>query len=423
MVRKLVRQATRSPFIRNAAVLTAGSFAAQMIPLLMLPLFARMFAASTFGIQALLQAGMVLIVPLATGCYELAIPTPKEEGEARALATLAVRLTLAVSLLTLLVIALLRARIVALLHIPEIGGWVFAYPAIVLGTALTSVANYWLLRDGRYGLQSVNKLALAIATSVVTLGCGLLHWPGGLLVGFVAGILLAAAFSLMQARRRGLRLGHPKHLGALAKRYGHYPFFGSIPTAINNIAMQLPLLIITATYSLSVAGHYAVARNTLAGGVALIALCIGQVVLKHVSVLVHDGRPVWPDFRRIALWLALFAACLTAGIYVVAPWFLRVYLGSAWADSATIMRTLAFTSFFWLMGPTLSLGVVAIQKIRVVAAWQVAYGVIELGLFFFVHLPFGQFLWRVVAFEVVSYGLYTVLMIVTIYRYDRSRAT
>ena len=423
MVKHLIRQAYQSRFIRNVTVLTAGTFVAQLIPLLILPVFTRMYSAELFGIQAILQFGLMLMIPLATGYFDWAIPTPRQETRARGMATIALFLSVIISALTLLIVFFAKDWIITLLQIPEIGNWIYAYPVIVLGASLMSVSNYWLLRLGRYGLQSVNKLVLAVSTAVITLACGLLDVPYGLLIGFVGGIVIDALWAMAIACRTGFSLTRaaPRYFFRMVRKYGHFPMYGSLPTAMSNLASHIPLLVITATYSLAVAGHYAVARNILFGGVSLISVCIGQVVLKHVADLVQRGERAWPDFRRITLWLFLCAFLLMAGVYVIGPWFFTLYLGTDWSASADITRILAFNTFFWLMGPTLSLAVIAVHKIRSVALWQIIYGVMQLGLLLFIHLPFEQFLWRIVAFEVTAYALYTVIMILAMRRFDHEQ--
>lgn len=424
MVTQLFRQAYRSKFMRNVTVLTTGSFLAQLIPLLMLPVFARMFTAEVFGIQGILQLGIVILVPLATGYYDWAIPTPRQQGHARGLATISITLAVILSILFGIIIALLRRPIIEILHIPEIGHWIFVYPVIVLATSLSSIANYWLLREGKFGLQSLNKVVLASSTALVTLIYGWKHVGDGLLIGFVAGLVITAIWGLMQAVRKGFYLTRDEPISyflRMVRQYGHFPMFGSIPTVINNTAAQLPMLIITANYSLAVAGHFTVTRGILVGGVLLFSTCIGQAILKHTADLAQNNKRVWPFFFKITLGLAAFSFCLMAGTYIIGPWFFRLYLGSGWEDSAEMTRMLAFCTFFWLMGPALSSAVIAVHRIKAVALWQVSYGLLQPLLLLFTHLPFHQFIWLVVAFESGAYALYTAIMIFTIWRFDQQQ--
>jgi hypothetical protein len=74
---------------------------------------------------------------------------------------------------------------------------------------------------------------------------------GGLLVGFVGGALVGAIWGMAQAWRDGLRIDWqfpPRYFGTTLVEYREFPLFGSIPSAINNLAAQVPLLVITATF-------------------------------------------------------------------------------------------------------------------------------------------------------------------------------
>lgn len=416
-MKALLKQAAQSPFLRSVTVLTTGSFIGLLIPLILLPVFTRIYSAELFGIQGILQAGMMILVPLATGYFDWAIPTPKQASDARALAALATLLTLLVSLLTLVIVFCIKDHLIAWLNIPEIGGWIFSYPLIALTVALANIANYWLLRAGKFGAQGTVKIVASVATAVLAYTAYLMEISDGLLVGFVGGFAVGALWGLVLMFRNGFHIVMPSL--ALARRYRHFPLFGSIPTAIYNLACQLPLLIITATYSLHLAGHYAVMRNILFVGVSLMALCVGQVLLKHIAGLTHDKKPVWPYFLRIAGWLCVFGLALMASVYIVGPWFFQLYLGAGWEDAAEITRALAIATFFWLIGPTLAQAAVAVHKIRAVAAWQILYGLAAPCLFLLADVPFETFLWRYVAFDVIAYSIYAVMMVITMHRYDR----
>ncbi len=412
----LFKQAYNSRFLRSATVLTAGSFAGLAIPLILLPVFTRIYSAELYGIQGILFVGMMALVPLATGYFDWAIPTPKKEKEARGLASLAAWLALAVSIVALNIIHFAKDSIIDLLRIPEIGAWIYAYPIIVFTVALANIANYWLLRTGAFGAQGGIKIVGALATAALAYGAHLLHIADGLLVGCVGGFIIAAIWGVAQMIRYGYT--HTPPVWERVKRYRHFPLYGSIPTALYNLAAQIPLLIITATYTLHTAGHYAVTRNILFVGVNLIALCVGQVLLKHIAELTHAKKRVWPYFIHLTGWLTAFGICLMVGVYVVGPWFFRIYLGAGWEDAASITRILAPATFFWLIGPTLSQAVIAVHKIKMVAMWQVMYGLAAPALFLFTALPYEQFLMRYVAFEVIAYTLFALMMIRTMRRFD-----
>lgn len=419
---QLFKQLYGSSFIRNATVLTTGSFIAQLIPLLFLPMLTRMYGPMIFGVQALLQTGAAFLAPLASGQYEWAIPTPRLKRRAQGIATVAIAMALMVCCITFFVILLLREPILDLFKIHAVGDWIYTYPFLALGVALMNVANYWLLRRGKFMIQSLNKLVAAVSTALIGVFAGLAGITDGLLIGFLGGLIIGAIWSQFQAHRHGLRLvTHEKrdYLVGIAKEYRQFPLYGGLPSAINNFAMQIPLLIIAASYSLDVTGHYAVARNILNGGVTLLAVCVGQVILKHMAERVAAGQRIWPEYCKILGGLIAFGLCMAAGVYVIGPKFFTLYLGEDWSESADITRIFSLNVVFWFVGITAAQVAVAIQKMRVIALWQVMYGTLACSLFLFSHLPFTAFLHHIVVLEIISYTLYTLFVTAVIWRHDR----
>ncbi len=418
----MIQRILQSSFIRAVAVLATGSIIAQAIPLLMLPAYARLYAPDMFALQALLMMGMTFMTPMATGFYEFALPSPKHPREARAIATVALGMALCVSLLSLVLIIILRETLEHWLNLGGLGYWMYAYPALILANACISVSNYWLLRAGQFKRQSMNRIALTAAAAIIAITLGAVHVSEGLLIGFVGGTLISAVWAQAQAYHAGLRAElhlPPGYFLRVMKRYREFPLFGGLPSSLNNLAAQVPLIILTAHYTLATTGHYAVARGLLSSGVGLVSLTIGQVLLKHFADRMHEGKPLWPYFKRISLGVSLVGLALSVGTYVLGPWFFRLYLGKDWQDGGDILRVLSFNLLFWLLGPATAMAAVAVKKLRMIALWQVLYLGIASSLWLFADLPFEQFMRRIVALEAVSYALYFVLMAITVRRYDQ----
>jgi O-antigen/teichoic acid export membrane protein len=425
-VKTLLERVLTSSLLRNITVLATGNIVAQFIPILMLPLFARIYAANMFGMQALLMVGVMFLVPLSTGFYEYAIPTPRSPRHARALATIAFMLSFAFNGLLLLLLLLFKQPISEIFRLQDLGDWIYAYPLLALSASVMSISNYWLLRKGKFYLQSVNKLCMAASTAAIVLAMGLAHIETGLTIGFAGGVSIGALYALWQARRQGLRFefsAQRMYFLRLMRKYAEFPVFGSLPSSVNNLAAQVPIIIITAHYSLSMTGHYAVARNLLNGGVSLLAVCIGQVILKRFSDLIHAGESLWRHYCIIAGWILLIGVLGTAATYFIGPWFFHLYLGSGWNDSAEIVRILSLNILFWLLGPSLALAAIAIKKLRAIALWQMLHGLMAFGLILFSNRPFDEFIWCAVLFEAFSYALYFIIMTVTVWRYDQARKT
>jgi len=425
-LKHLLKQGLRSSFLRQFAVLASGNVFAQIIPLVMLPIFTRMFDAHVFGIQALLLIGINFMVPVSTGFYEYAIPTPRSVRRAKALATIAFSLAAAINATVLLLLCLFHTSLSHLLGIEDIGYWIFAYPLVALSASLINISNYWMLRRGKFHLQSMNKICQATAVATIVLAMGLIHVPTGLMIGFVGGLTCAATFAMIQAYRQQLRFDFSAaraYYARLIRKYYEFPVFGSIPSSINNLAAQVPVIIITAHYSLVMTGHYSVIRNLINAAMSLIAVSFGQIIIKHFTEKIHLGERLWPYFIRITGVIIALGLIASVGTFLIGPWFFQLYLGDGWDDSVDLVRMISVCMVFWLAGPALAHAAIAINRLRVIALWQVMHGMMAFGLTWFGDLPFQDFVVRVVIYESISYSLYFLIMTIAVWRHDQRQKT
>lgn len=422
MLRRFVARAFASSFVRHTTLLASGTVAANLITLLTLPLFSRLYSPESFGLQALLIMGAMALGTLATGYYDWAIPTPKTKKQAKELATLAFILSVLLAVVTGVTLVVGGYPLLDALAIGKLGSWAYILPLLGIAFAAYNIGNYWLLRMGKMGSLTQIRFVLPATNAAVSLVLGLQGNAAGLLIGFISGMLASGACSLLLAQRHGLTFdfSHPRtHYAALASKFREFPLYGSIPATFMLIAGQIPLLVITRNYALHDAGHYAVVRALLYTGTLMIATACAQIVLKHIAEANRAGKTCWPHFRRMAGLIAVAGIGMGLALYVVSPIFFRMYLGESWADSAAIACLMAFAMPLWLLGVALAAAPIALKKLKPIALWQLGYGVAACYLFTLTHLTFMELVQRVIAFEMIAYATYIGISIVTMHRHGR----
>lgn len=419
---RLLTKAFASSFIRHTTLLASGTVAANLITLIMLPLFSRMYPPEAFGLQALLIMGTMALATLGTGYYDWAIPTPKTKKQARELATLSLALSIALTLLVALLLLIFGQQLLDALTIGSLKAWAYALPPLGLALAAYNISNYWLLRAGKMASLTQIRFILPVTNAVVALVLGRMGYESGFVIGFIVGVLACGAWGVWVAVRHGLTFdfSHPRvYYAALASKYREFPFYGSIPATLMLIAGQIPLLVITRAYALQEAGHYSVVRALLYSSTLVIATACAQVILKHIAEAKNANEKVWPHFVRMAGLLAAAATAMGAVLFLASPVFFRIYLGQAWGNSADIAQLMAFAVPLWLLGIALASAPIALKRLRGVALWQVCYGLAACYLFTLTDLPFMTLVSRVIAFEMIAYALYIAVSVATMYRHGR----
>lgn len=419
MIKRLASRVFASSFIRHASILASGTVAANLITLLMLPLFSRLFSQQSFGLQSLLILGTMVLGTLATGYYDWAIPTPKTKAQAARLATLALLLCVGLAALLLALLLCFGQPLLNALAIGPLQGWAWALPPLAATYGCYYIGNYWLLRAGHLRDLALIRFVLPVTNAVVSLVLGLKGVDTGLITGFIAGVLLSGVVSLLLARRAGLRFEFAAKLGTLAAEYKEFPLYGSIPAAAMMLAGQIPLLVITRGYTLDLTGQYAVVRNIIFNGTLMVATACGQVVLKHIAEHKNNGEAVWPHFRRMALQIGAVGVAVGAAIYLTSPLFFHLYLGEQWAGCIPIAQRMACVMPLWMLGIALATAPIGLRRLKPIAGWQLGYGMAACWLFTLTGLPFMAMVDRVMGFDAVAYGLYIAISMATIYRHGR----
>ncbi len=409
MIRRFVAKALASSFIRQSTILASGTVAANLITLLMLPLFTRLFTAEAFGLQALLILGTMALGTLGTGYYDWAIPTPKTKKQAKELATLALGLSVAVAIIGSALLLVFGQSLLDLLAMGSVHAWGYLLPWLGLSLACYNIGNYWLLRAGDMKHLTQIRFILPVTNAVVSFILGMQGHDAGLVIGFIAGVGVSGVWGLALAMRHGLAFdfSHPRtHYQALASKFREFPLFGSIPATAMLIAGQIPLLVITGAYALDFTGHYAVVRAIVFTGTLMVATACGQVILKHVADAKNRHDDVWAHFTRMFGLLAAIGIVGGVAVYFISPIFFRLYLGEAWGDAAQIAQYMAFALPLWLLGIALASAPIALKRLKLIAAWQVSYGLAACYLFTLTDLPFMVLVQKVILFEIVAYALY-----------------
>ncbi len=419
----ILQKLRRSGFLQGVTVLMGGTMLVQLVPLLALPVLSRLYSPETFAMLALVMMAASLTAPLSTGYYEQAIAHPRQPGRARMLASIAIWLAASSTLLVVAVLSFTWPLIMRYLTPTASPIWLVALPFALLGGSLGNIANYWLLRAGRHARQSSIRLVHALCNAGLAIALGLAHLPYGLLYAFMLAVSLAACWGMASAYRHGFRLqrlhGRRYALPAM-HHYREFPLFGSIPATFNNLALQLPLIAITANYTLAQTGHFSVTRNLLSGSIILASACIGQVLMKHLAARMHRREMLWPFFSKVLLGVGMLGALGGVAIYALGPWFFRLYLGAGWEDSGRILQQLAVSMPFMLLGASLAPALVVTRRLKIMARWQVFYAALSAGLFLCGGLLFGRFIWCVVGMECLAYGLYIPLIAWQIRRFDQA---
>lgn len=368
----------RSIAIRYKSVLSiaAGSAGGQLLGAAALPLLARFYTPSDFGVLAVITAYAVMLASVSTLRIELAIPLPADDEDARAI----VRLCFVVALVTFSAAVVVSVMIRPVLSI-ELLRWSWAIAPIALSMSLFTILNQYALRELRFGAVGRRSLIQSVVTATVQVGLGVVSLgPFGLLIGYASGYFFGAG-SLLPGS--GVLKGgaHPfSRLGAMLRRYRRFPLLLAPSGLLNVAGVQLPIVFMAWIYGGDVAGWLGMTQRVIGLPVTLIGTAMAQVYLAHIARRVRsDLNSALALFYRATRGLLVAAGLLLMVTLILAPTAFQFVLGSEWGQSGDYARALAFGMAAQLVASPLSQTLIALERAGTQFAWDASRAGLVLG--------------------------------------------
>jgi len=158
---------------KSVLILIGGTTIAQALNFLFSPIQTRLFSPEVFGELSVFGSITGIVGIIICLRYELAIVLPKDDDEGFALYKLALLFAAIVSGLAGIVFFLWHTQIYTSFNAATLSQYWYYVPVVLFLTGVIQASNYWLTRQRKFKVLSINKVAPVIATNVVSIGLGL----------------------------------------------------------------------------------------------------------------------------------------------------------------------------------------------------------------------------------------------------------
>ncbi|MBN1461178.1 MAG: oligosaccharide flippase family protein [Armatimonadetes bacterium] len=322
-----------------------GTGVSQALVLLAAPALSRLYDPAAFGVFSLFVAAVSVITPLVHMQYASAVVLPKEDRDAGALFFTGNAVVLAVSTLSLVVVAFGRGAIAELLNAPDLAWWLWWLPPVLLLTGMSEILSFWATRRKRFWSISSRYVARSVAQVAVQLLTGI--WrrgPGGLVAGTIVGQAVETMTLGVQVLRKDARVLagslHGGDMRRVASEYRMFPQYGAPATFLNGVSQSIPAFILSGFFGTSLVGLYGMTLRVIGYPVTFVKRSVRQALLQRVAEIEARGESNLPLFRKATLALVALAAPPTIAVVVVGPWLFSTILGDEWAQAGEYARWL-----------------------------------------------------------------------------------
>jgi len=347
----------QSSFGVDVFKLSAGTVISQTLAVIIAPILTHFYDPSAFGILAVFTSITAIITIISCLRYEFSIMLPESNEEAGNLLMGSILISIIVSFCTVLVVWLGNATITRLLNAPELGPYLWLIPPTVLlgGVSVGHPAlNYWTTRNKHFGWLSFARIfgvVFTIGFQIIAILLG--YATGGSLIlasvvggGLVSTLILGCQIGIFDGKFLIKSFSWRMMYQGL-KRHYKFPLFDSWAALLDAISSQLPTFFITALFSSSVTGFYALGNRVLNLPMTIIGSAIGQVFYQRAAEAKANGtlaQVVESTFYYLVM-LGMFPLLI---LTIVGKDLFVAVFGSRWSEAgvfAQILSLYLFVSF------------------------------------------------------------------------------
>jgi O-antigen/teichoic acid export membrane protein len=374
MLKAVKRVFFKEEFNRNVLTLVTGTGLAQIIPLAVTPIMARIYSPEQFGLFALFIAVASSLSVVATGRYELAIMLPRKDVDAANIAILSILINFVVSFLLLGGVWLFNAPISDALGNHSISTWLYFVPLAVLLNGIYLNLNYWSNRKRLYFLMANRRVIQSGGTAAVQLGLGVLRaGAGGLVIGSISGQALAAGMMARMVHRHSPQLWRgidKRKMRVLAQRYKNCPKLLVPAHTLGALSAQFPTIFINATFGLAASGFFMLAERAVGSPLSLVSGSISDVFRQQISQSYLAGKHCRREFLSALTKLSVIATPPFVVLLFFAPSLFALLFGEKWRVSGEYAQLMCPMFFLRFISNPLSVVAIIAQKNRYELLWQ-----------------------------------------------------
>jgi len=333
-----------------------------------MPILARLYAPSEFGIAATFASILGVLSIVACGRYEQAIVLPKSEKEAVNVLGLSVGIAL-VTTIAITVTVFILSQLGGSENETGLRNYIWWIPLATLGVGLSTSLRYWNIRTKNFNDMSLAAVGASVSGNGVklALAIGGQATAGSLIVSQVVSQLISVIILGWHTVRFQFRLIasglSPTGIFTALKRYKDFPKYSLWAGVLSGLSWQAPVILLGYFFSATVVGYYALGFKIIQLPMSLIGQAVGSVFLQEATIARERGalvRLIEQTFVKL-MTLSMYPMLL---LMVIGKDISSVAFGEIWQEAGLYTQILSPWALVWFVSSPLSglFGVLEKQK-------------------------------------------------------------
>ncbi len=386
--------------IANVASISFGTLAGQLISIISLPIYTRIFGAEVMGDWALISSISVIVNTFSDLGLSNAIMIEEDEDKNKKLFSMITLLVFVISFIVGILCLLYNLFFPTKLKMNGMFYCMFIFVQIFTSQQV-QISYTWLNRDKQYKILMLNPVINNLSSALISIILGMF---GFITYGYYVGIIMGQIATLIHMKRKLPRLILKVNISDYREIFFKYKEFiiYQMPTNIvTQLKNQAPVFLIKLFFGSEILGYYSVSMRVLKIPVTLLANAIGKVYYQTIAEMKRKGENIGNfTYRNVkrALSLAIFPMII---LLSCSDMVCQIFMGKEFIMAGNITRIVCFNSLFtFLMMATQGIAVVLHkQKISLISSVIQVIGYfigLYIGRYLFNNIYIGCFLMTIV---------------------------
>lgn len=368
-----IKSLQKNNFLKNVAVLSSGTAAAQLIPFAFMPILGRLYGPELYGIFGIYGSITSITQQIACFRYDYAIVVADSDDEAGGAFVLSVVLAILFSALMSLVMWPFIPSLGVALRLT--GGsehtlWMVPLTTFICG--LTTALNYYNVRFEKYKVISASGIIRNCVMVVAQIGLAFLgvgYW--GLIIGQFLSYFFGNLRMMMTLKGRIHRsMFRLSFLKKVARKNVAYPKY-MLPSAIaNSFSINMMGVFTQMNYGGVMNGYYSQINRLLVQPSTLISSAVAQVFLRGASVDKHDGKKLSKTFSTVTKWLIIISIFPFGILLLWGEPIISKFLGEEWRPMTEYLKCLIPLFMVRFVVTPLTNSAIALGRQKATMVWQ-----------------------------------------------------
>ncbi len=418
----MLNKLRKSDFIKNSSILIIGTVVAQIIPIMIQPIIRRTYTDAETGQLDLYMSFVAILASFVHLNYPKAIVIPKSDKAATNLLGGSILSSFLVSLILFFIFLFFGDFIINFFSLPvSFTPWLKYIPLSVFLIGTYTSMTFWLTRVKKFKAIALNKFSRRSGEALIqTTGKNLSS--NGLIIGSIFGDIINFISNIYQVSKTNFNLKFISisRMKTEFKIYKDFPIYSLLPTLLNTLSSNLPIIMITSFFSVKIAGQFGLSRMVLAIPIALISVSLSQVLIQSIAEKRQKKESITDLMRNLFIFLMIISTVGTLIIYFGAPQIFSIAFGEKWMLASEMSQVLIFYYSVSFVATSISVVFIALEEIKINSAWQTSHFILILSLYFFKGDSIMSFITVFTVFNIISYVIYLLLAYYVIKKYTTS---